>query len=87
MASLNLNIGAAIERSKRLRVEFEGHGHYRSRGFTMLFICRFSVARNFNDPGIWKDVSIKSNRLFGLIIKPQTRGDLLKLHGNSPKRF
>jgi hypothetical protein len=86
MASLN-GTSAAVEGGKRLPVELEGDGHYRSRGFTMLLISRFAVARNVNDRRIREDASVKRNCLFSLIIKSQAWGDFLNLHGISPTRF
>jgi hypothetical protein len=79
--------GAAIEGSKRLPVEFEGNGHYRSRGLTMMLISRFSIAGYVNDLRIWKNAGIKRNCLFCLIIEPQTWGNLLNFHGISPTDF
>jgi len=50
-------------------------------------ITRFPISRDSYDPRIPKNRGIKRNSLFGLVIKPQTWGDLLNdFHGVSPGR-
>jgi hypothetical protein len=52
------------------------------------FVSGCSISSNTYDLGIRKDSGVKPRRLFGLIVKPQTWGDLLNgWHGVSPSRI
>src|SRR5439155_12633223 len=78
---------ATVECGKGVSIQFKCHRHDRSRRSSVDFIPCFSIPSNADDLRIVKDGGVKLRHLFGLIIKPQTWGDLLHvLHGVSPRR-
>ncbi len=61
---------AAIERGKRLSIEFKGHGQHASRRSSVDFVSGFSVPTDASDLRVTKDRGVELLRLFGMIINP-----------------
>src|SRR2546425_4787426 len=83
----NFKNGAPFEGGNRCPLGFKRHVQDRSRRSSVDLMPSFPVPSNLYGPRVSKDSGIERNCLFGLIIEPQTRSDLLNdLHAVSPVR-
>jgi hypothetical protein len=82
---IELEEWAAVERGKRLSVQFESHHHDGAGRFSVNPLSDLAIAGNFRDLRILEHAGIEASGRLGLVIESKAPGNPLnQLHAVSP---